>query len=48
MTVVVVVILFSIFCFAMDYGCHGGGGGGSGGNSVVVVIYCVRFFVLLC
>ena len=42
------VILFSIFCFAMDYGCHGGGGGGSGGNSVVVVIYCVRFFVLLC
>ena len=28
MTVVMVVVLFSVFCFAMDCGCHGGGGGG--------------------
>ena len=50
MTVVMVVALFSIFCFAMDYGCHdgGGGGGGGGGGSVVVVIYCVRYIILLC
>ena len=48
--VVVVVVLFSVFCFAMDYGCHdgGGGGGGNGGGSVVVVIYCVRYIILLC
>ena len=50
MTVVVVVVLFSVFCFAMDGGCHGGGGGGgsSGSSSVVVVIYCVRYINLLC
>ena len=49
MTVVVVVVLFSVFCFAMDYGCHsGGGGGGSSSSSVVVVIYCVRYIILLC
>ena len=47
MTVVVMVVLFSIFCFAMDCGCHGGGGG-DGNNSVVVVIYCVRYIILLC
>ena len=48
MTVVMVVALFSVFCFAMDYGCHsGGGGGGSGsGSSVVVVIYCIRYIIL--
>ena len=51
--VVVVVVLFSVFCFAMDYGCHDGGGGGGGdgvggGSSVVVVIYCVRYIILLC
>ena len=46
MTVVVMVVLFSIFCFAMDCGCHGGGGG-DGNNSVVVVIYCVRYIILL-
>ena len=46
MTVVVVVVLFSVFCFAMDCGCHGGGGG-SGGSSVVV-IDCVRYINLLC
>ena len=49
MTVVVVVVLFSVFCFAMNGGCHGGSGGGSGGgSSVVVVIYCVRYINLLC
>ena len=51
MTVAMVVILLSIFCFAMDCGCHSGGGGdggGGGGNSVVVVIYCVRYIILLC
>ena len=49
MTVVVVVVLFSVFCFAMDYGCHsGGGGGGSSSSSVVVVIYCVRYIILMC
>ena len=48
MTVAMVVILLSIFCFAMDCGCHsGGGGGGDSGNSVVVVIYCVRYIILL-
>ena len=47
MTVVVVVVLFSVFCFAMDCGCHGGGGGG-GSSSVVVVIYYVRYIILLC
>ena len=46
MTVVVVVVLFSVFCFAMDCGCHGGGGGG--GGSSVVVIDCVRYINLLC
>ena len=46
MTVVVVVVLFSVFCFAMDCGYHGGGGGS--GNSVVVVIYCIRYIILLC
>ena len=50
MTVVMVVVLFSVFCFAMDYGCHDGGGGGGGGSggSVVVVIYCVIYIILLC
>ena len=50
MTVVMVVVLFSVFCFAMDCGCHdggGGGGGGGGGRSVVVVNYCVRYIILL-
>ena len=48
MTVVVVVVLFSVFCFAMDYVCHSGGGGGGGnGSSVVVVIYCIRYIILL-
>ena len=47
MTVVMVVVLFSVFCFAMDCGCHGGGGGGGGGSNVVV-IYCVRYINLLC
>ena len=42
------VVLFSIFCFAMDCGCHNHGGGGGGGSSVVVVIYCVRYIILLC
>ena len=46
MTVVVVVVLFSVICFAMDCGCHGGGGGG--GGSSVVVIDCVRYINLLC
>ena len=46
MTAVVVVVLFSVFCFAMDCGCHGGGGGG--GGSSVVVIDCVRYINLLC
>ena len=48
MIVVVVVVLFSVFCFAMDCGCHDGGGGGGGGSSVVVVIYCVKYIILLC
>ena len=52
MTVVMVGVLFSVFCFAMDCGCHdgGGGGGGGGGNgsSVVVVNYCVKYIILLC
>ena len=43
MTVVVVAVLFSVFCFVMDCGCHDGGGGG--GSSVVVVIYCVRYII---
>ena len=47
MTVVVVIVLFSVFCFTMDCGCHGGGSGG-GGSSVVVVIYCVRYIIFLC
>ena len=48
MTVVVVVVLFSVFCFAMDYACHsGGGGGGSSSSSVVVVIYCVKYIILM-
>ena len=46
MTMIVVVVLFLVFCFAMDCGCHSGGGGG--GNNVVVVIYCVRYIILLC
>ena len=46
MTVVMVVVLFSVFCFAMDCDCHDGGGGG--GSSVVVVIYCVKYIILLC
>ena len=41
-----VVVLFLVFCFAMDCGCHSGGGGG-GGGSVMVVIYCVRYIILL-
>ena len=46
---VVVVVLFSVFCFAMDCGYHGGNGGGSGGgSSVVVVIYCVVYIILMC
>ena len=45
MTVVVAVVLFLVFCFAMDCGCHGGGGGDSG--SVVVVIYCDRYIILM-
>ena len=48
MTVVVVVVLFSVFCFAMDCDYHGGGGGGDGGSSVLVVIYCVKYIILLC
>ena len=48
MTVVVVVVLFSIFCFAMDCGCHDGGGGGGGGGTAVDVIYWVRYIILLC
>ena len=50
MMVVVVVVLFSIFCFAMDCGCHNGGGGGGdgGGSSVVFVNYCVKYIILLC
>ena len=57
MTVVVVVVLFSVFCFAIDCGCHGGGGGGGGdgGSSVVIVIivldilfYCVVYIILMC
>ena len=35
MTVVVVVVLFSGFGFAMDFGCHDGGGGGGGGSVVL-------------
>ena len=46
MTVVMVVVLFSVFCFAMDCGCHGGGGGG-GGSTAVDVIYWVRYIILL-
>ena len=48
MTVVVVMVLFSIFCFAMDCGCHDGGGGGGSDSSIVVFIYCVRYIILLC
>ena len=45
---VVVVVLFSVFCFAMDCGCHSGGGsGGGGGSSVMVVIYCVVYIILM-
>ena len=44
MTVVVVVVLFSIFCFAMDCSYHGGGGGG---GTAVDVIYWVRYIILL-
>ena len=48
-TVAMVVVLFLVFCFAMDCGCHGGGGGGGGSSdSVVVVIYCFRYIILLC
>ena len=51
-----VVVLFSVFCFAMDCGCHDGGGGGGGcggsggcsGSSVVFVNYCVKYIILLC
>ena len=46
MTVVMVVVLFSVFCFAMDCGCHGGGGGGSG-SIAVDVIYWVRYIILI-
>ena len=46
MTVVMVVVLFSVFCFAMDCGCHGGGGGG-GGSTAVDVIYWVRYIILI-
>ena len=46
MTVVMVVVLFSVFCSAMDCGCHGGGGGG--GSTAVDVIYWVRYIILLC
>ena len=45
MTVVMVVVLFSVFCFAMDCGCHDGGGGGGGGSNVVVVIYYVKYII---
>ena len=45
MTVVVVVVLFSVFCFAMDCSYHGGGGGG---GTAVDVIYWVRYIILLC
>ena len=41
----IVVVLFLVFCFAMDCGYHGGNGGGS---SVVVVIYCVVYIILMC
>ena len=44
MTVVMVVVLFSVFCFAMDCGCHGGGGG----STAVDVIHWVRYIILLC
>ena len=45
MTVVMVVVLFSVFCSAMDCGCHGGGGGG--GSTAVDVIYWVRYIILI-
>ena len=38
MTVVGVVVLFLVFCFAMDCGCHDDGGDGGSSSSVVVVI----------
>ena len=43
MTVVMVVVLFSVFCFAMDCGCHGGGGG----STAVDVIHWVRYIILI-
>ena len=46
MMVVMVVVLFSVFCFAMDCGCHGGGGGG-GGSIAMDVIYWIRYIILL-
>ena len=46
MTVVVVVVLFSVFCFAMDCGYHDGGGGG-GSSTAMDVIYWVRYIILL-
>ena len=41
--VIVVVILFFVFCFVMDCGCHGGSDDGGNG----VVIYCIRYIILL-
>ena len=48
MTVVVVVVLSSVFCFAMDCGYHDGGGGGGGSSTAMDVIYWVRYIILLC
>ena len=47
MTVVGVVVLSSVFCFAMDCGYHDGGGGG-GSSTAMDVIYWVRYIILLC
>ena len=47
MTVAMVVVLFSVFCFAMDCGYHGGGGGGGGSGNVVVVIIILYYVVYI-
>ena len=53
MTVVMVVVLFSVFCFAMDCGCHGGGGGVVAALlwmlfiGLDILFYCVVYIILI-
>ena len=54
MTEVMVVALFSVFCFAMDCGCHDGGGVAAAALLWLLFIvldilfYCVIYIIFMC